>query len=40
MAVLADFASRGIPIDGGGTTPKGGLWIIEPRRVTLVKPPK
>jgi len=38
--VLADFASRGIPVKGGGGTPKGGLWIVETRSVTLVPPTK
>lgn len=38
--VLADFTRRGIPIDGGNGTPKGGLWIVGTRRVTLIPPPR
>jgi hypothetical protein len=38
-AVLADFARRGIPVNAGGGTPKGGLWIVETKLVTLVSPP-
>lgn len=39
-AVLADFGWRGIPLEGGRGMPKGGLWIIETHRVTLIPPPK